>query len=205
MEIGLCTTVKKPFWYIPAMMPSISGLTTTEGNTARRKTSPGKQVLQACHCRCRRRARPRRERDEVRGVRLFLLLDACSAERRTRSNVAAAASCTAKRLSFSSAQRRARSNQRRCSCLVHQTLPLLLFHLLLLLLPPGLQRRGREEAEGGGVHNITCRPCQNGQAEGRQAAVAPLRPWVNETAGRTPSGGCFGPRRAESRRAECVS
>ena len=45
------------------MMPSILGLTTTEGNTARKGTSPGKPAMQASHCRCRRRARPRRERE----------------------------------------------------------------------------------------------------------------------------------------------
>ena len=38
-------------------MPSISGLTTTNGNTARRGRSPGKPAQDACHCRCRRRAR----------------------------------------------------------------------------------------------------------------------------------------------------
>ena len=47
--------------------------TTTEGNTARKGTSTGKQALQASHCRCRRRERPQEEREEVRGVRLFLL------------------------------------------------------------------------------------------------------------------------------------
>ena len=53
-------------------MPSISGLTTTEGITAR-GPSPGEPALQACHWRCRRRARPRREREEIRGRRRFFL------------------------------------------------------------------------------------------------------------------------------------
>ena len=51
------------FWSKPAMMPSIWGQSSTEGNT-----------VQPCrsHRRCRRRARPRGQ-EEVRGVRLFLL------------------------------------------------------------------------------------------------------------------------------------
>ena len=53
------------------MMRSILGLTTPEGNITRGTSSPVKRALQANHCRCRRRARPGRE--EVRGVRLFLL------------------------------------------------------------------------------------------------------------------------------------
>ena len=52
-------------------MRSILGQTTPEGNITRGTSSPVKQALQANHCRCRRRARPGRE--EVRGVRLFLL------------------------------------------------------------------------------------------------------------------------------------
>ena len=48
-------------------MPRISGQTTTEGNTARRGTSPGKPAKRECHCRCRRRARPQEEREEAFG------------------------------------------------------------------------------------------------------------------------------------------
>ena len=47
------------------------GLTTPEGNITRGTSSQVKPALQANHCRCRRRAQPGRE--EVRGVRLFLL------------------------------------------------------------------------------------------------------------------------------------
>ena len=91
----------------------------------------------------------------------------------------------------------------------------LVLHLLLASPPPSpsppppfcsLQRRVREATEGGGVHNFTCRPCQNGQGEGRQAvprgvphgAVTPLRPGNLQTggAGRSPGGGVFCPRRA---------
>ena len=50
-------------------MQGISGLPTTEGNTARRRTTPGEP--ETCHCRCRRRARQREKRP--RGSFFFFL------------------------------------------------------------------------------------------------------------------------------------
>ena len=41
----LTTSVVLSFWFITATMPSITGLTITEGNTARRGTSPGKPAF----------------------------------------------------------------------------------------------------------------------------------------------------------------
>ena len=53
-------------------------------------------------------------------------------------------------------------------------------HLLLLL--PSLQGRPRKTREE--IHNLTCRPCQNGQGEGRQ--VVPCGPASTRLPGRTP-------------------
>ena len=71
-----------------------------EEHSARRNTEENQPG--ACHRRGRRRARQREGREEVRGVRLFLLfflfllLLACSDKRRARSRAAKASACTVK-------------------------------------------------------------------------------------------------------------
>ena len=64
--------------------------------------------------------------------------------------------------------------------------------------PPLSSTAASEEAQRGGVHSLTCRPCQRGQGEGRQAvpcgvpqaAAAPLRPGLRKDARPIPQVRC---------------
>ena len=69
---------------------------------------------------------------------------------------------------------------------------------------PSCPQRPRTDKEGeaGGVHNFTCRPCQNGQGEGsarlfpaERRRLRSLRcgPGSTRLPGRTPGGGCEPP------------
>ena len=141
-------------------MPSISGQATTEGNTARKVTSPANPARRACHCRCRRRAQPEEECEEVFGSFFFFLFAFSSLPLWQWESTWPAGHGTLVRSELVIRD-------------VHEHVQLLydLLLLLLLLLPSGLQHSRREEAEGGGVHHFGRPICQARQRQGRRSII----------------------------------